>query len=379
MKQRGEIESERAELTKRALHNMKHSLYLLLVLMPIVKSFVLPLFRTVNRVAHDAHLQRMTFHDSTGYDSKLMTGFMNRIKENNDMRGKSLADFTPIVIDDKVCGYVADGFADNLLKYGKDIFRIDNDVTGCFMKLDPTLNNLQSRSDAVAMVLSEMRAVGLIPGWRDELVAVSTSFYAPPALLVERAAYEWFGARGYGVHVNGYVRAPGSTSSRPDKLWLGRRAADKSTWPNMLDHISAGGQPHGIGVMENVIKECGEEAGIPHDLASTAVPVGYVSYCQVDDRGRLKRDTLFCFDIDLPPNFQPVAIDGEVQGFECRAIDSDVMKIVADGGSAGYKPNCNLVVLDFLVRHGFIKPEADGYLQLVHALRQSVDFESNRL
>ena len=35
-----------------------------------------------------------------------------------------------------------------------------------------------------------------------------------------------------------------------------------------------------------------------------------------------------------------------------------------------FKPNINLVVLDFLVRHGHIPPEAPGYLELVNSLRQ---------
>lgn len=34
-----------------------------------------------------------------------------------------------------------------------------------------------------------------------------------------------------------------------------------------------------------------------------------------------------------------------------------------------YKPNCALVVIDFMIRHGFITPEQPGYLQLVDSLR----------
>ena len=40
----------------------------------------------------------------------------------------------------------------------------------------------------------------------------------------------------------------------------------------MLDHIVAGGQPHGISVVENVRKECEEEASIPLALAQQCVP-----------------------------------------------------------------------------------------------------------
>ena len=51
-------------------------------------------------------------------------------------------------------------------------------------------------------------------------------------------------------------------------------------------------------------KECGEEAGIPPDLAATARPVGAVSYLTVSATG-YKPDVLFCYDIQLPPDFVP--------------------------------------------------------------------------
>ena len=35
-----------------------------------------------------------------------------------------------------------------------------------------------------------------------------------------------------------------------------------------------------------------------------------------------------------------------------------------------FKPNINLVVLDWLVRHGHVPPDAPGYLELVAGLRQ---------
>jgi hypothetical protein len=33
-----------------------------------------------------------------------------------------------------------------------------------------------------------------------------------------------------------------------------------------------------------------------------------------------------------------------------------------------FKPNCNLVIIDFLVRHGSLEPETAGYSELVTAL-----------
>ena len=46
-------------------------------------------------------------------------------------------------------------------------------------------------------------------------------------------------------------------------MWIGRRARDKPTFPGMLDNFVAGGQPIGIGLMDNLIKEAAEEAGVP--------------------------------------------------------------------------------------------------------------------
>ena len=296
-----------------------------------------------------------------------LSSLRERINECNDMKGLTIKDFLPFIIDGKVYGYTTQLFAENLINHG-NTFRLIKGSVGQHksLMLSETLRDLPSRSAAVAEVLQTMKKDGIVTGWRDELVAVSNDFHSPPALLIERAAYEWFGANGYGVHVNGYIND--SRNSRPAKLWVGRRAANKSTWPNMFDHISAGGQPYGIGVRQNVIKECSEEAGIHEALARRAQPVGLVSYRQVDDKGRLKRDTLFCFDLELPTDFMPTPADGEVQEFACRDMEW-VMRTVARGGEEGYKPNCNLVVIDFLVRHGIISPDCPGYQELVSGLR----------
>jgi hypothetical protein len=60
-----------------------------------------------------------------------------------------------------------------------------------------------------------------------------------------------------------------------------------------------------------VVKECGEEAGIPEHLARQARPVGYVSYASMQPEG-LKPDVLFTYDIKLPEVFVPQPQDGEV-------------------------------------------------------------------
>jgi len=58
---------------------------------------------------------------------------------------------------------------------------------------------LELRSERVGDALSQLRDAGVIAGWRDELYPVLTSFYEPPALLLERAASPFFGIKAYGT------------------------------------------------------------------------------------------------------------------------------------------------------------------------------------
>ena len=45
-----------------------------------------------------------------------------------------------------------------------------------------------------------------------------------------------------GVHINGYVTLPDGSR----EMWVARRSRSKPTWPGRLDHVAAGGQPHGL-------------------------------------------------------------------------------------------------------------------------------------
>lgn len=126
-------------------------------------------------------------------------------------------------------------------------------------------------------------------------------------------------------------------------------------------------QPHGISLADNVIKESEEEAGIPAHLAAQARPAGAVSYTSKGPGGvGIKQDVLFVFDLDLPSTFVPKPVDGEVDMFELMPVDS-VLEIVARTNE--YKDNCNLVLIDFFMRHGYISADTPGYLALLRDLR----------
>ncbi len=261
-----------------------------------------------------------------------------------------VADYSPFIIDGAPVGVVEPALARALKAHG-DVFVADGGALG----LAPTLDTLESRTEAVEGVLRKVYEAGDLDDWRDERFPVSTAFAAPALLHIDRGAVPRMGITGYGVHVNGLVG---------DSMWIGRRAADKKLSPNKLDQVVAGGQPAGLGLRENLIKEAAEEADIPAGIASRAVPVGCVSYCVLRPEG-LRRDVLFNFDLELPSDFEPRNTDGEISEFYLWPMER-VIETVRD--TAEFKFNCSMVIIDYLIRTGRIEADHSDYEALVKGL-----------
>lgn len=265
------------------------------------------------------------------------------------------ADYRPLLIDGRALGRVRHAFAEELGAFA-DVFVVDGES----VTLSPALTTPKARTDAVEAVLKDFHARGRVPGWRGEHYPVSESFYAAPLMGIERAAVPLFGTMGYGVHLNGYV-------AKPDGLhmWVGKRSLKKPTGPGKLDQMVGGGQPLGISVHDNLLKECGEEAGMPPELARQAMPVGTISYLTERAEG-LRHDVLFNYDIALPDTFEPRPTDGEVDAFYLWPI-KDVVQRIRD--TEDFKFNAALVIIDFAVRHGVIGPDDADYIAVSEGLR----------
>ncbi|HEV7286338.1 MAG TPA: hypothetical protein VGN75_15895, partial [Kaistia sp.] len=76
---------------------------------------------------------------------------------------------------------------------------------------------------------------------------------------------------------------------------------------------------------------------------------------------------LFVYDLECPAEFVPRNTDGEVAEFALMTLD-EVARIVRE--TDDFKFNVNLVVIDFLIRHGWLTPEHPEYLSLALALRR---------
>lgn len=63
----------------------------------------------------------------------------------------------------------------------------------------------------------------------------------------------------------------------------------------------------------------------------------------------------------------PHNADGEIAAFELMPVEA-VLARVRD--TEDFKLNCNLVIIDFLIRHGIIGPDEPDYLELVAGLHR---------
>ena len=271
-----------------------------------------------------------------------------------------LAPYRHFIVADRHVGWVKPDFARLLAEFPNVFYLTDRAV-----HLHDRLDEAKSRSAAVADVLVKLHERGTIPGWRGELYPVNRRFGEAPLLLMERAATPLFGVQTYGVNVNGLVR-----DGDDWKVWIARRAMIKHVDPGMLDLVVGGGQPHGISIAENLLKECAEEACIGPTLAERARPAS-ITTMVVEAMEGLRVGVQFNFDLELPADFQPRNEDGEVAEFQLWSMEQleENLRSADD-----FMFDAALAKLDLLVRFGCIGPDDPDYLDLIAQLRRPTPY-----
>lgn len=284
--------------------------------------------------------------------------FLDHIRRCNNAR---LDEFEPWFIGAERAGFIHRDFAPVVASQPGLFTHRDK-----AWHLEAALDTPAKRTAAVQAFLLDLRAQGHFKDqWRDEAYPVTWEWARPPLMTMERAAVPWFGVRAFGPHMTGYVRR-----SDGMHIWVPRRSYAKPTFPGLLDNTVAGGQPAGLGLHDNLIKECAEEAAIPRDLAAQARAVGLVTYWN-QAGAQLKPDIMTCFDLELPQDFTPHASDGEVHAFELWPVQR-VFETVRD--TTEFKYNCNLVLIDFFVRHGLLSADDPQFVAIVSGLRMMYTF-----
>lgn len=227
--------------------------------------------------------------------------------------------------------------------------------------LKPEAESVEGRTAALDAILHQLIKKGLVAKQRHELYRVAAQFSDAPVALADRALMPALGLLSHGVHCNGFIRDGDAV-----KLWIARRAANASTDPGKFDHVVAGGQPYNYSLRDNLAKEAAEEADIPRALIDQAKPVGIIRYARTHTPCGVRRDTLFVFDCELPATFTPRNNDGEAQDFRLMDVAEIKQRLLDEDA---FKFNVSLVLIDFLIRHGYIGCDEPGYDALVLGLR----------
>ncbi|WVR03387.1 hypothetical protein IAU60_000378 [Kwoniella sp. DSM 27419] len=247
---------------------------------------------------------------------------------------------------------------------------------------------METLSKVMAQITGRWKKEGKFPGplagWRNELYAIyvspRSSGLKQPKLLggtstnvafhLERAACALFGLATVGVHMTAY-----EGEGKDMQVWVPRRSKTKATWPGRLDNSVAGGITAGDTPLETMVKECDEEASLPEPLVRRLVKnCGVATYFYFTDDGFLQPEVEYIYDLPLPPSdsaeyVRPAPHDDEVESFALWTIPELIEALHSDD----MKPNCGLIYVDFLIRHGFITAENEPhFLEISWRIRRAL-------
>jgi 8-oxo-dGTP pyrophosphatase MutT (NUDIX family) len=264
----------------------------------------------------------------------------------------------PLWIEGRIMGWPTLRVADELAKLPH--FRLH----GGSLRLSPQVAGFERMTQVFDEAADALLKSGHLPKKRKERYPLLRRFSETPLAAVDRGLVAVLGLRSFGIHVNGFVRGADGIS-----MWVGKRAKDKATAPGKLDHLIAGGQPLGLSLADNLVKEAWEEAGMQAEMARRAKSVGLLSYKTVFTDGQ-RDDVLFCFDLEVPEGWTPEPQDDEVEHFELWPLARVIDRLEK---SDDFKFNVGLVLVDFLMRHGYLAPSDPGYERIAALLRSGGD------
>ncbi|KAF9815211.1 hypothetical protein IEO21_04728 [Rhodonia placenta] len=190
--------------------------------------------------------------------------------------------------------------------------------------------------------------------------------------MMERSACTLFGVVTYGVHMSIFEDDEHQRGALDScRMWVPTRSKSKQTWPGYLDNTVAGGIPCELDVFDSLVQESTEEASLAEEVIREECALGGQSTTQNRTRtGWLQPEIHFVYDLRIPigaaqEKYKPKPLDGKVDSFELLPLTEVVLRMQR----GLFKPGTALVVLDFMIRWGYLKPEDEpGYQEIVTRL-----------
>ncbi|MDF0604127.1 DUF4743 domain-containing protein [Neisseriaceae bacterium TC5R-5] len=212
--------------------------------------------------------------------------------------------FTPLYFGaQQRLGYVNADWKQKLLVSEPTLFREQQQKLHCLLR-----GSYHHRTSTLAHAAHRWRRAGWLNTWRNENFTIF-GMNGRPYFELERAAFRPLGLTSCAVHINGLSRL----ASGEVKMWVGRRSPFKEIDASRVDNMVGGGVAAGESLLQALVRESWEEAGIPHELLQHLSPQSLLLAERLVPRG-LHREWLYAFDLWLPLGVVPCNQDGEMSG-----------------------------------------------------------------
>jgi 8-oxo-dGTP pyrophosphatase MutT (NUDIX family) len=211
-------------------------------------------------------------------------------------------------------------------------------------------------------------------GQHSESVAIPGAQYGSP-VYIERFALALFGITSQGAHLVAYCNGDSGM-----KIWISRRSAHLYTYPWMLDTTAAGGVKSGVSPFQTIVEEAYEEASLPEALVrQRALCRGVISHMGITgedfpgEKGLVTPDICHVYDMELPQDVLPQPHDDEVSSFTLMTVEDLKSALLREE----FKPDSAAVLVEFLIRHGFITPENEpDFVEINMRLHRRLPFRT---
>lgn len=209
------------------------------------------------------------------------------------------AAFTRLRLTEDLGGWVTPALASTLHARYPELLRPQSGA----WQLAAGGDDYASRSAHLQRWAEDLRAQGLVAGWRNEAMVLRDRQGQPYAHM-ERAALRALGLPTTGVHLNALVQTTAGAA-----MWIAERSASKAVDPGLLDNLVGGGVIGQESIAATLTREAWEEAGLC--ISHPGSPRSRLHVRRHSAHG-VQDETLYVYEHWLRPGFRPENRDGEL-------------------------------------------------------------------